>query len=176
MSLQDFRQAIRSLRLAPGFTLAAVGSIALGIAGNVTVFSLVNAILIKPLPYPEHERLVTIKGVTSAWGPGSSNPTLNNFHLVPGYTMMRWRKEVESIESIEAVNTGLVKNMENLDGPGEPERVGAIRVTAGLWICSGSSRNWAAGLTQLKNSMARLTSSSSAIPSGGAISPPTRIF
>ena len=42
MSLQDFRQAIRSLRLAPGFTLAAVGSIALGIAGNVNVFSLVN--------------------------------------------------------------------------------------------------------------------------------------
>ena len=52
MSLKDFRQAIRRLRLAPGFMLAAVGSIALGSAGSVTVFSLVNAIPIAPKPMP----------------------------------------------------------------------------------------------------------------------------
>jgi putative ABC transport system permease protein len=128
MSLQDFRQAIRRLRLAPGFTLAAVGSIALGIAGNVTIFSLVNAILIKPLPYPEPERLVTIKEM---WV-GNHNPSLPNVLPVLGFHLVRWREEVESIESMECVNTEVVRNMKNLDGPGEPERVGAIRISAGF--------------------------------------------
>lgn len=63
MSLTNLRYALRNLRLAPGFALAAIGSIALGIAGNVTVFSLVNAILLKPLPYPEANRLVAISSV-----------------------------------------------------------------------------------------------------------------
>jgi putative ABC transport system permease protein len=53
MGVQDFGQAVRSLRKTPGFTIAAAGSIALGIAGNVAIFSLVNAILIRSLPYPE---------------------------------------------------------------------------------------------------------------------------
>lgn len=125
MFLQDLRHALRSLRLAPGFALAAVGSIALGIAGNVTVFSLVNAILIKPLPYPEPERLVSIKEVWAA----TSNPSLTNLLPVTGLHLVRWREDVESIESIEAIKPAL-KNTLNLDGPGDPERVGAVQISA----------------------------------------------
>src|SRR5262245_26649788 len=133
MSVQDFRQAIRGLRHAPGFTLAAAASIALGIAGNVAIFSLVNAILIRPLPYPGHERLITIKGTL---GKGANvNLKQDGVFTSPpvfSYSFVRYREEVQSLESLEAVTTGAVKNMLNLDGPGEPERVGAVRVTSGF--------------------------------------------
>src|SRR5215203_2551604 len=122
MSLQDVRQAIRSLRKSPGFTLAAVGSIALGIAGNVAIFSLVNAVLIRPLPYPEHDRLVTIKGVLGKEHNINTTPGgVFQFPPVTGFSLVRWREDVEAVESLEAVTASLNKNM-NLDGPGEPER------------------------------------------------------
>jgi putative ABC transport system permease protein len=122
MSLTDLRYALRNLRLAPGFALAAIGSIALGIAGNVTVFSLVNAILLKPLPYPEANRLVAISSVL----PSGADLGVLGIHI------LRWRSEVESFESIEGVYTSL-KNTRNLDGPGDPESVGAVRITAGFF-------------------------------------------
>ena len=146
MSLTDLRYALRNLRLAPGFALAAIGSIALGIAGNVTVFSLVNAILLKPLPYPEANRLVAISSVLP-----------NGVDLgVLGIHILRWRSEVESFESIEGVYTSL-KNTRNLDGPGDPERVGSVRITAGFfdqlgvkpqlgrWFTRSEEQRWGSG-------------------------------
>jgi predicted permease len=126
MSLRDLHYAFRNLRLAPAFALAAIGSIAIGIGGNVTIFSLVNAILLRPLPYPEADRLVSIRSVSP-----------NGVELgVLGIHMLRWRQEAASIESIEGVHTAL-KNTRNLDGPGDPERVGAVRITAGLFELLG---------------------------------------
>jgi predicted permease len=126
MSLRDVHYGLRSLRLAPGFALAAIASIAVGIGGNVTIFSLVNTILLKPLPYPEADRLVAIRTVSPA---GVDLGVL-------GIHMLRWRQEVAAIESIEGVYTA-IQNTRNLDGPGEPERVGAVRVTAGLFDLLG---------------------------------------
>ena len=58
--LRDLRYALRMLLKSPTFTLVAVGSLALGVAGNATIFSLINGLLLRPLPVAEPERIAAI--------------------------------------------------------------------------------------------------------------------
>lgn len=64
--LTEFTAALRHLRRSPGFALLAVAMLALGIGANVAIFSIFQSIILRPLPYPEQERLVGFKSLNSA--------------------------------------------------------------------------------------------------------------
>ena len=90
----NFRCAFRNLRAAPGFTATAILSLSIGIGGTVSMFTLVKSILLKPLAYPEPDRLVRINQ-NSPFGT-ANHP---RFALAP-MEFLRWRKEIGSFESL----------------------------------------------------------------------------
>src|SRR5262245_14549919 len=118
--LQDIRYALRMLLKKPGFTVVAVITLALGIGANTAIFSVVNGVLLRPLPYKEPDRLVRIY---------SEFPTMNlrKFWIsVPEYLDIQ--KEASSWDSIGAWSANGV----NIETTGEPIRVTASRVTRSL--------------------------------------------
>jgi putative ABC transport system permease protein len=118
MWIENLRSAFRSLRSTPGFSVTAILSLAIGIGGSVSMFTIVNSILLKPLEYPDPGRLVR---VTNAY---TRNDNLNG--LLP-LQFTRWRKQVRSLDSIAIVAPGVPAN---LTGTGRPEKLGIIRVSA----------------------------------------------
>jgi len=113
---QYLHYALRQLRRNPGFSALVVLILALGIGANISIFGLVNAILIRPLPYPESDRLVTINHY---YPPEDlmSNISVRGF--------LEYRDTIESLERV-AVTTGWAPN---LTGLGPPERLTGGRVT-----------------------------------------------
>jgi putative ABC transport system permease protein len=117
--LQDARYAVRTLLKNPGFAAVAIITLALGIGANTAIFSLVNAAMIRPLPYPNASRLMTV------------------FHAYTKYNMSRvtvypnayayYRDHVTSFEQIAAYSG--YKAPQNLTGGGDPERVQTIKAT-----------------------------------------------
>jgi len=115
--LQDIRHAARSLRASPGFTLVAVVTLALGIGANTAIFSVVNGVLLAPLPYREPARLVTVNHFY---------PTLNNLRApvsVPGFRDYSARTDLFTSAAVE---NGVAMN---LTGGAEPERVNVSKVS-----------------------------------------------
>src|SRR5512134_2664336 len=97
--IRDFTHAARSLARAPGFTLIVVATLALAIGANAAIFSVVDAVLLEPLPFPHADRLVHIGGAA----PGSDLP--EEFG-VPDELYFEYRESVPGLEEIALYGTG----------------------------------------------------------------------
>jgi putative ABC transport system permease protein len=120
---QDLRYAIRMLARRPGFTVIAVLTFALGIGANAAIFSVVNAVLLRPLPYPQPGRLVTLWETLSAEGRTRVTPA--NF--------LDWHERTRAFQDIAAFGSSAL----NLTGSGEPEQLLGARVSSGYFDVLG---------------------------------------
>src|SRR2546425_11242774 len=93
--LQSVTHAIRVLRKNPGFPLAALAVLTLGIGANTAIFSVVNAVLLKPLPFPNSDSIVTVFHVP----PAAAFPGLKRF-AVSAANYLDWREQNDVFESI----------------------------------------------------------------------------
>jgi putative ABC transport system permease protein len=120
---QDVRFGARILLKQPGFTLIAVLTLALGIGANTAIFSIVNAVLLRPFPYQAPERLVILQEHYTA---GGFSPSYPNF--------VDWRAQNTVCSSMSAVRQN---ESFNLTGAGEPERLQGRRVSAEFFSTLG---------------------------------------
>jgi putative ABC transport system permease protein len=114
--LQDLRYGIRLLVKRPGFTVVAIITLALGIGANTAIFSVVNAVLLRPLPYPDPERLVTLRS-------NQSLPDLDDI-----------KAQGQAFESFG----GAVMQAQDFTGEAEPLQVQAALVNADLFKALGA--------------------------------------
>jgi putative ABC transport system permease protein len=123
--LQDVRYGLRGLRRNHAFTAVAVASLALGIGANTAIFSVVNAVLLKPPPLRDADRLVMV------W---TEQPKIGAVHdEVPPATYADWKAQNHSFDEMAA----LTWLSFNITGDGEPEKVSAYGVTANLFPMLG---------------------------------------
>ena len=122
---QDVRFALRMFGKAPGFTLFAGGALALGIGAATAVFSVANAVLIRPLPYRDAARLVMVWQDDTAFGFPRNNPT--------PWTFTEWRDRNHVFEDMASISHGTL----NLIGNGEPENLHVDTVSAGFFRLLG---------------------------------------
>jgi predicted permease len=115
---QDLRFASRTLRRAPGFALTAIAIVALGIGANTAAFSLADFVLLRPLPFPDSDRLIRLWSATDGSGPNDVSPA--NYR--------DWKAMSTSFSGMGAYSHGQL----NLVGHGAPVRLGAVRVTPDL--------------------------------------------
>ncbi|HEY3134922.1 MAG TPA: ABC transporter permease [Blastocatellia bacterium] len=127
----DLKFGIRMLLKTPGFTIVAVIALTLGIGADSAIFSVVNAVLLRPLPYPESDRLVILR---------ERSPQLEGMSVAyPNF--IDWREQNSSFENI-----GVFRGREsyNLTGVGEPERLIGAQVSADVFavlkVTAGSGR------------------------------------
>lgn len=123
-SLHDVRQAGRSLRRNPGFALTIVLILALGIGGNAAIFSVLDAVVLKPLPYAEIDRLVHLRETRPVAGGAGRRVAVPSSPA----TYFDWRAGVPSFEQIAAVSGTEM----TLTGQAEPEQVSGAAITANL--------------------------------------------
>ena len=116
---QDVLYAVRRLIKAPGFTLVAVITLALGIGANSAIFSVVNGVLLKPLPYPESDRLVGVYHVTEE----------GHRAVMSGPNFTDVTHAATTLENAAAISTGRMI----LTGEGEPVRLPVAEVSASLF-------------------------------------------
>src|ERR1700681_248671 len=123
---QDFRYAVRQLRKSRGFLAVVVLSLALGIGANSAIFSVLNAVLYRPMPYEHPERLVVI-WQTQLQQPDSTQPP-------PIAELNDWKKQSHVFEDIAMTSS---RERSTLSGMGEPEPIQVQDVTPNFFSLLG---------------------------------------
>ena len=122
--LKDLKHSLRMFWQSRGFTAAAVAALALGIGANTAIFSVVNAVLLKPVPFPEPDRLVMLmnagqQGVFSAGSPAK---------------FVHWSEQADVLQDVAAFRTGVI----NYSGGGFPEQFQSSQVSADYFRLFGA--------------------------------------
>ena len=120
MLLTDLRYALRMMRRTPLFTAAVVLTTALAIAANTAIFSVVNAVMLRPLPFHEPDRLVQVAEKNDRLNLPIFGASVLNF--------VSWRDETRSFEGLAAVASGAY----TLTGTGDPEQIAGNRISPAL--------------------------------------------
>lgn len=135
----DVRQALRMMRKSPGFTAVAIAALALGIGANTGIFSVVNKVLLQPLPYPQPDRLVKL-GRKYPQGAGYSNS-------IPKYMVWRHNDVFSAMTLYDQGGPGL-----NLSTGDRPEQVKGIHISADYFKVFGISPMRGRTFTSLEDS------------------------
>jgi putative ABC transport system permease protein len=122
---RDFRHALRMLLRNPGFTVVAVLTLALGIGANTAIFSIINSVLLHPLPYHDPDNLVMV------WESNSQHPKLHNTVSPPNFLDWQSRNTVFSTMAF------VFDERDNLTGNGEPQEVVVQDVSANFFSLLG---------------------------------------
>jgi len=131
--LKDTKHSIRMFVRSPGFTLAAVAALALGIGANTAIFSIVNAVLLKPVPFPEPDRLVVFQQTSPQGAFSAGSPAKFQF----------WRSQTSVVQDVSAYRSNIV----NLTGEGIPEQLRASQVSADYFRLFGAPMLQGRGFT-----------------------------
>src|SRR6185503_11364351 len=121
--IKDIKQSFRILRKNPAFSLAALAALTLGIGANTAIFSVVNAVLLRPVAFPDPDRLVFVMN-SSPQGTGNAGSPAKFQH---------WRSQSSVLTDVSAFNTGLV----NYNAGGGPEQLRSGRVSADFFHLLG---------------------------------------
>lgn len=122
--VNDLRVGVRALRHAPGFTIAAVLTLALGIGATTVIFGVVDAALLRPLPYHEPDRLVAVFETM----PG------NERRRVAPANFLDWQREIRSLTAL----AGFYTSLRTIGGSDVPERVLSTSVSGGIFTTLGA--------------------------------------
>ncbi|MGO8816911.1 MAG: ADOP family duplicated permease [Terriglobia bacterium] len=120
---QDVRYGLRQLRRSPGFTLVTMLTLALGIGANTGIFSLIDAIVLRPLPYPQADRLVALH---------EANRKGNGYSL-SWLDFVDWRDQSRSFSAMAAIQSGTA----TLTGVGAAERLQGLKVSSTFFLILG---------------------------------------
>jgi len=136
--LQDMRYALRLLLKSPGFTLTAVLTLAFGIGATTAIFSIVEGVLLRPLPFPDQARLVTLGDILEGVKYGADAPGVT----APGVRI--YMRDTRAFSSLG----GYQSSTYELSGAGEPAEINAARLTASMFPVLGVSPLMGRGFTQ----------------------------
>ena len=154
---RDLNYGIRMLGKKPGFTAIAVFTLALGIGANTTIFSILNAVLLRPLPFPQSERLLTV------WGTDSRNAEFHRTLSYPDFA--DYRNQNHTLEALAAYDEGTF----SLTGRGEPQQLHGVIVSANLLSVLGRIPQLGGGFSPVDLSHPRIEITGGGVDQGFAV-------